>query len=78
MKMKIEIGITEKHELQYVGADKIDVDKNKKKGHSLEKEKNSGRSEIKSGRWYITRGNPTCYFNLDLGDGTTLQIPYPC
>lgn len=27
---------------------------------------------------FITKGNPTCYFNLPLGDGSVLQIPYPC
>jgi hypothetical protein len=26
----------------------------------------------------FTSGNPTCYFNLPLGDGTVLRIPYPC
>jgi hypothetical protein len=74
---KIKIKIKDDHTLQFV---KVEPDRKveKKEKHSLDAEKESGRSERNSGSWYITSGNPTCYFNLDLGDGTTLQIPYPC
>jgi len=26
----------------------------------------------------FTRGNPICYFNLQLAPGIILRIPYPC
>ena len=33
---------------------------------------------FKSIPFFITKGNPTCYANVILPDGTLVQIPYQC